>query len=121
MTEFGEPITTEQCCWAILKEIKSPVVGDLTKYSRIGYAFEYIYKDDSKVYHMLSGGEKRLVRIAQGIHGNNEDMGGVACLSGLDKDTRRRVWLYIGYLLMGRDVARDWDEWNIDFSKIATR
>lgn len=120
MTEFGEPITTEQCTWAILKEIKSPVVGDLTTYSAPSYAFDYIFKNDNQVFNMLSGGERRLVNIAFGIHSMREDASnsGIAALGGLDRTLRRKVWLYIGYLYLGRDVAKDWNEWNIDFDAV---
>lgn len=101
---IGDPITTEQCTWAILKEIHSPIVGDLEHYSSVGYALEYCNRP--AVFNCLSGGEKRLVKIAQGVFSMNENLlgAGIASIGGLDRDTRRRVWLYIGYLYLGREA-----------------
>src|ERR1700753_1748351 len=114
--EFGEPISTEQFCWFVLKEIKSPVVGDLSVHSSPGYALAYCKKDE--VWHCLSSGEKRLVDIAHAFWSNTNPQGseGLIALSGLARALRRKVWVAIGYLILGRDLIktdhRDVIDWN---------
>jgi hypothetical protein len=104
---LGDPITTGQATWAILKEIKTPIVGDLTLYSSVGYALQHCVKEE--VYACLSGGEKRLVNIAMGVHGGNEDYpgSGVAALGGLDRTLRRKVLLILFYLYLGHDLSQE--------------
>jgi hypothetical protein len=119
MTELGDPITTQQAARAILAEIHSPVVGDLSLYDSVGAAFEYCLKKG--VFDCLSSGEKRLVRIAHGVYGANEsgEGSGVAALGGLDSTLRRKVWMILGYLYLGRDIHPS--ELQIDFAGIKAR
>jgi len=119
MTQVGTPITTAQACWAILKELNTPIVGDLEKYSSVGYALQGLHREE--VWNCLSSGEKRLVSIAQGLYSNDENLegSGVAALSGLDGTLRRKVWIIIGYLILGRDVLDNFPEY--DFSNIKER
>lgn len=109
MTKYawGYPITSAQFCWMVLKEIDSPIVGDLETYSEVAYAIQYCNKDE--VYPLLSGGEKHLVDIATSIWTGRNQGDGITALSGLDKDKRRKVWIGLGYLLLGRDILNDPD------------
>lgn len=115
MTQIGAPITTAQACWAILKELKTPIVGDLEKYSSVGYALQGLHREE--VWNCLSSGEKRLVNIAQGLYGGDENLegSGVAALGGLDRDLRRRVWIILGYLILGELSHQDWQQWDSEF------
>lgn len=112
--KLGVPITTEQAVWAILVEINSPVVGDLRAYSHTFQALDYCMKPE--VFGCLSSGEKRLVNIALSVHTANENGTGVAVLGALDPTLRRKVWLILGYLYLGRDVAHGLNDVEMEFS-----
>lgn len=115
--DWGHPITTEQFAWAILKEVKTPVVGDLTTYSNPGYAIQYCVKDE--VWNCLSSGEKRLVDIAWTVYSNTPHGEGLSGITGLDSTLRRKVWIGLGYLVLGRDIFKDEDLTNtFDWDKI---
>jgi hypothetical protein len=121
MTEFGDPVTTEQATWAILKEIKSPIVGDLEAYSTVAQALQYCMRKEN--LDCLSGGEQRLVKIAEGVFSQDENFAGsgVAALGGLDRDLRRKVWIILGYLYLGRDILNFDNERLVDMGKFRER
>jgi hypothetical protein len=112
---LGEPITTDQFAWAVLSEIHSPVVGNLATYSTPGYAIQYCKRRE--VWSCLSGGEKHLVDIAHSFYSNANHGDGLIALTGLDKMLRRKVWIAIGYLILGRDILNTDLENVIDWSR----
>jgi hypothetical protein len=121
MTEFGDPITTEQAVWAILKLIESPIVGDLTKNSTAASALAYCKEEP--VFSCLSTGEQRLVRLANGVFRMDADTAGsgVAALGAIDHDNRRKVWIILGYLYLGRDILNLDNEHIIDMGAYRAR
>jgi hypothetical protein len=55
--------------------------------------------------------------LASAVHSANASAegGSVAVLGAIDHTLRRKVWLILGYLYLGRDVDRDWQDWDLTF------
>lgn len=104
---IGTPITTNQACTAILRMIRSPIMGDVDLDRDAGSTLTRLHRVDPEVgsspYESLSSGEQRLANMAQQIWQARDE--GVAVLGGLDRDTRRIVLMVLFYLYLGRDDA----------------
>lgn len=113
LVRVGRPITEEQATAAILRLIRSPIVGNVDDAETCGDALLRIHGD---CYPQLSSGEQRLVDIACAIWTGREDFGArIAAIGDLDHDTRRRVLVVLAYYYLGNDVplhasAADFDE-----------
>lgn len=100
MTQIGIPITTEQATRAVLRLIKSPIIGDINKDPNSGYTLIRL----EKIKHMLSSGEKHLVDIAHSFwNPRSPDGAQLSALGGLDKDNRRKVLIILLYFHLGSD------------------
>lgn len=99
----GEPITTVEATTAILRMIKSPLVGDVTLDQGPGQTIERLKKN---CYPFLSGGERRLLDIAEGVWWPQHERGArIGAIGGLDPDNRRKVIVVLAYLYLGRDLS----------------
>lgn len=103
---LGTPITTEQATLAVLRLIKSEILGDVNL-DWPGRTLSRIYGDKG-CYHMLSGGEKNLADIAFGIW-NPKEGARIGAIGGLDTSNRRKVIVILAYLHLGNDLDFDLD------------
>lgn len=112
----GTPITTGDAVRAILREVKSPVLGNVELDSGPGHTFDRIYGHGRELYDMLSGGERKLVDVAWSLWRPGEGAR-ISDLGGLDRDRRRRVLIVLFYLYLGSDLP-----WNgideVDFQRL---
>ena len=92
-TYAGRAVSTTMATGAILKLIKSPIVGDMSKDS-VARTIERL-DPEGDIYPGLSGGEKKLVRLALEIWRATDPLGGI------DKDNRRRVMIIQWYFYLG--------------------
>lgn len=103
--EYGTPISVDQAIYALLKMIKSPIVGDIDKDQMPSSS---LHRIRDKCYDFLSGGEKKLVDIAQSIWMGPRPGGAhINALGGLDRINRRKVLLIMFYFYLGRDTPLD--------------
>jgi hypothetical protein len=107
MTQIGIPITSEQATRAVLRLIKSPIIGDINKDAGPGYTLSRIKAKKHggyAIYDSLSGGEKHLVDIALSLWSpHSPDGAELSALGGLDKDNRRKVLMVLFYYHLGSD------------------
>lgn len=104
---YGTPITSAQAARALLREIRSPILGDVEKDSNPGHTLSRIYSDreEGRLYDMLSGGERHLADIALAIWSpHNPDGARISAIGGLDPTLRRKVVIVLAYLHLGREV-----------------
>lgn len=84
---YGEPITSGQAAKAILREIHSPILGDIEQDSGPGHTLQRIYREgpEGRLYDMLSGGERHLADIALALWSpHNPDGARLSAIGGLD-------------------------------------
>lgn len=106
----GTPITSEQAARAVLKLIKSPMLGHIEADYNPGSTIARIMKGSNggRIYDLLSSGERKLVDIARSIWNPQlPDGAPLSHLGGLDKDNRRKVIIILTYLHLGRDFVFD--------------
>ncbi len=114
--DYGTPISSQQAAGAILRMIKTPIVGNVDLDHDPGVTLNRLY--DEPLTHMLSGGEKRLRDIAKSVW-NGAPGADIAELGGLDRDNRRRVCIVLWYYFLGRDLLPEEfsvEEWSQVFS-----
>lgn len=100
---MGTPITTAEAVRAILRELKSPVIGDIDLDS-LGRSLERLGREGT-IYHVLSSGEQRLVDAATALwQAPMNDDPILLALGGLDPDRRRRLLVILFYRYLGRDL-----------------
>lgn len=100
-TRVGVPISSEQAALAVLRRIKSPVLGDVNVGS-IGHNLARAASDE--IFSLLSGGEQKLVRIAQAVY-NGSEVAPISYLGGLDRATRRYVLSVLVYFYLASDLS----------------
>lgn len=101
---LGTPITTEQATRAVLRLIKTPIIGDIEKDSGPGHTLVRLTKPE--VYRSLSRGEQALVDVAEGLWSGGDDRGArINILGRLDAHNRRHVIIILAYRYLGRDLS----------------
>lgn len=109
---LGTPITTEQATRAVLRLLKTPIVGNVDADASPGTTLQRIKTERSGLtYDLLSKGERRLVDIAYAIwRGDDTEGASIGAIGGLDRHNRRAVIIILAYLYLGRDLALELDE-----------
>lgn len=116
---IGTPVTTEQATRAVLRLIKSELIGNIEIDTSPGYTLHRIKaqdKDSLCIYDNLSKGEKRLVEIAYSIwspaadYSKVNDYADISTLGGLDRTNRRKVIMILAYYYLGEVDFSDMDE-----------
>ena len=106
---IGTPITSHQAALACLREIDSPIVGDVNADPNPGYTIQRLTtkdKDGHVAYDMLSSGERNLVDIAWSLWSEPtiDHHAEITALGGLDRTLRRKVLMVLWYRYMGHDL-----------------
>lgn len=108
------PVTQEQATAALLRLVRSPLIGNVDDDESCGATLLRIH--DGAIYERLSAGEQRLVDIACNVWSGREDFGArISAIGGLDVATRRRVLVVLAYYFCGDGIslhaaAREFDE-----------
>ncbi len=103
---LGTPITTEQATRAVLRLLKTPIIGDIDKDAGPGHTLARFHKDDGAIYSHLSRGEQALVDVAEGLWSGSDDRGArINVLGRLDAGHRRHIVIILAYRYLGRDLS----------------
>lgn len=116
----GTPITTEQATRAVLRLLRSPLVGNVDVDTSPGYTLSRLM--DEPIHSMLSSGERRIVAIAKSIWNGPPGGADIWELGGIDKHSRRTVLIVLWYLHMGDDRSAleiSEEEWTRLFATVS--